>query len=57
MHRDLRMFVQRQVGKLVDAAEGCGDPELRYQLLDMAESWLLSLDAQQQKERLSVALH
>ena len=53
MYREIRAFVQRQVGKLIDAAERCGDVKLRYELLDMTESWLVGLNANQQKRRLS----
>ncbi len=57
MHREIRAFVLRQLGQLVDATEEHEDPELRDEVLEMVANFLLLLDAPHQREPLSPLLH
>ena len=49
MNRDVREFAERQAVKLLDAAKGCNDPKLQRELLAMADGWLRSLRAEQER--------
>lgn len=55
MDRRLKAFSGRQVLRLIEWAENCGDPQLHSDILAMAEEWQLESMEQPVDVKLSAA--